>query len=159
MNASTPKLVPRLVPQPLFGLSGYHKLRRSEWEAIRRVVIADASGACQICGASQPKGMIVDEVWFYMPGMATLVGLQLLCPRCNNVIHSQNALARGVPEEAIVAHCAAVNGVDETAAASLIAEARAAWGKLHSSPTWGVMVVPEVLERFPALSVLHGVVA
>jgi hypothetical protein len=160
-TGSTPSLalLPRLVPQPLWGISGRRKLTRSKWEQIRKVVIAEAKGACEVCGEMREKGMVVDEVWSYIPGQASLTGLRLLCPPCNEVTHAGNSHSRGVPEEQVVAHCAQVNSISEKEAALAIDDAFATWGHLQSVPSWHVSVLPIVLERFPDLAILDDVMA
>src|SRR5665213_1733305 len=146
-DTSSPALLPRLVPQPLWGISGRRKLTRSKWENIRKVVIAEAHGACEVCGDTREKGMIVDEVWSYTPGSAFLTGLRLLCPPCNDVTHAGNARSRGVPDELLVAHCAQVNSISDEDAALAIEGAFITWGKLNSEPYWKLSVIPLVLER------------
>jgi len=107
-NTPSLTLLPRLVPRPLWGISGHRKLARSKWEQIRKVVIAEAHGACEVCGEKREKGMIVDEVWSYIPGQAFLSGLRLICPPCNDVTHAGNARSRGVPDELLVAQAVLV---------------------------------------------------
>ena len=160
-TSDTPSLslVPRLVPEPLWGISGRRKLTRTKWENIRKVVIAVARGSCEVCGETRGKGMIVDEVWSYTPGRAFLTGLRLVCPPCNDVTHAGNSRSRGVPDELLVAHCAQANSISEEDAALAIEGAFATWGNLHSVPSWQITVVPLVLERFPDLAVLNGIMA
>jgi hypothetical protein len=150
-------LLPRLVPQPLWGLTGRRKLASTKWEKIRRIVIAEAHGACEVCGETREKGMIVDEVWSYVPGRAILTGLRLLCPPCNDVTHPGNSRSRGVTDEQLVAHCARVNRISEKDAAHAIEGAFATWHDLHSEPYWHVSVIPSVLEQFPDMAILDGI--
>jgi hypothetical protein len=96
------------------------QITRSKWEQIRKVVITGAHGACDVCGEKREKGMIVDEVWSYIPGQAFLTGLRLICPPCNDVTHAGNSRSRGVPVELIIAHCAQVNSISEKDAALAI---------------------------------------
>lgn len=152
-------LVPRFVPQPLWGISGYQKLTSTKWEKIRKVVIADAHGACEVCGDKRDKGMIVDEVWSYTPGQAFFTGLRLVCPPCSNITHAGNARFRGIPDESVISHCAKVNSISESDAARVIEDAFVAWDNLHSVPIWHITVMPLVLERFPDLAILNGVMA
>jgi len=160
-TSNTPSLVllPRLVPQPLWGISGRRKLTRSMWEQIRKVVIAEAHGACEVCEEKREKGMIVDEVWSYIPGQAFLTGLRLVCPPCNDVTHAGNSRSRGVPDELLIAHCAQVNSISKEEAALAIEGAFATWGNLHSVPGWRMSVLPAVLERFPDLAILDDIMA
>jgi len=155
-DAPTLRLLPRLVPQPLWGLSGRRKLTSTKWEKIRMVVISEANGACEVCGAIREKGMIVDEVWSYLPGHAFLSALRLVCPPCNDVTHAGNARQRGIPEERMVAHCAKVNSISESDAAVAIEGAFDTWSHLHSEPIWQITVIPTVLDRFPDLAILDG---
>jgi hypothetical protein len=50
---NTLTLRPRLVPQPLWGLSGHRKLTSTKWEKIRKSVISAAHGKCEFCGESR----------------------------------------------------------------------------------------------------------
>jgi hypothetical protein len=134
-------------------------LTQAKWERIRKVVIADAHGACEVCGATRDKGMIVDEVWSYIPGQAFLTGLRLICPPCNDVTHAGNSRSRGVPDEQLVAHCARVNGISEKDATLAIESAFTTWDRLHSVPSWHITVMPLVLEKFPDLEILDDVMA
>jgi hypothetical protein len=103
--------------------------------------------------------MIVDEVWSYVPGQAFLTGLRLICPPCNGVTHAGNSRSRGVPDGVLVAHCAHVNGITEKEAALAIEEAFTTWDGLHRVPSWHITVLPLVLEKFPDLEILDGVMA
>lgn len=128
-----------------------------QWQNIRKVIVDESGGACHVCGASQDKGMIVDEVWTYEPGVATLADLRLLCPPCNNVTHV--ATARRVAQDTVVDHCAKINGISEGAAAAVIAGAFATWDSLHNASQWTILVAPRVADRFPALAALDGTTA
>jgi len=153
-DAYSLSLRPRLVPQPLWGISGHRKLTSNKWEKIRKIVIAAAHMECELCGETREKGMIVDEVWSYTPGSAVLAYLQLVCPPCNAVIHVGNARSRGVADHVIVAHCAQVNGISEREAAQVIDDAFTAWHSLNVTQSWRVSVTPTVLECFPDSAIL-----
>jgi hypothetical protein len=53
-DAAAPRLVPALVPAPLWGRSVYQLLRTTrrggEWKRLRADVVARADGGCHICG-------------------------------------------------------------------------------------------------------------
>jgi len=158
-DTSPLSLLPRLVPQPLWGISGRRLLTQSKWEKIRKVVIAEAHTSCEVCGETRDKGMIVDEVWSYTPGQTYMTALRLICPPCNDVTHAGLSRSRGVPDEVLIAQCARVNGISEKEAALAIEESFATWDSLHSVPSWHITVLPLVLQKFPDLEILDGVMA
>lgn len=87
------KLLPRLVPVPLWGFSGYRLLARKSWGKIRAQVLDDARNRCSICGTAYEKGMLCDEDWEYddKAGSARLGALRILCCDCNLVCHAGRA--------------------------------------------------------------------
>jgi hypothetical protein len=80
-----PRLVPALVPEPLWGRSVYQLLRASRrggaWKRLRADVVARAGGACHVCGERQERFMVCHEVWDYDDdaGVATLMAFALNC--------------------------------------------------------------------------------
>ena len=157
-KATMPKLVPGLVPEPLWRLSGYRLLHRRVWERMRSQVFAQANGKCAVCGASKDKGMVCHEVWRYdeRRGVATLTGLDLICPPCNAVEHI-GRISSEVPEkvEDAVRHMASVNHQTFERALGLIQRASAVW-KRRSALRWKTEVAPGLLDRFPELGVVAG---
>jgi hypothetical protein len=105
-----PRLVPRLVPQPLWGLSAARLLPQSKWRRIRADAMDESGGACVVCGAAREKGMVGDEVWDYT---ATLVGVRIICPDCNAVTHFGSTNARGYAERALDHMCTHAETTDD----------------------------------------------
>lgn len=56
------KLRPRLVPEPLWGLSAYRQLKQSQWQRIRRDALGCGGETCAICGAVREKGIVSEVV-------------------------------------------------------------------------------------------------
>jgi hypothetical protein len=154
MAGSDFRLVPRLVPRPLWGWSASRLLKAARWQRIRSDAMAAAGGACAICGVARDKGMIADEEWTYAGGTATLTGIRILCPACNAVTHIGNTSTRGYYDVARD-HMALINGITAGDADRLIAAHLAEWQQ-RSAMTWMVAAAPELLSRYPELSILVG---
>lgn len=114
-----------------------------------------SGGACVICGVKRDKGMVGDEAWDYGDGVATLTHVQIVCPDCNAVTHIGSTSTRGYGQVARD-HMARVNGISTEEANVLIAHALREWRQL-SRRTWSVSVAPDLLARYPELSVLARV--
>ena len=56
------RLAPRLVPEPLWGISAARLLRGAVWRRIRADALQEATGACVVCRDAREKGMVGDEV-------------------------------------------------------------------------------------------------
>lgn len=142
-DTSTPparyKLLPELVPKPLWGLSAKKKLGRSQWDRIRRQVLEDAEHACQICGdvPSPYYGdpLICHEVWHYddKRRIATLVALRPQCAKCDCAVHMGQSMVFGAGDKAL-AQLQQVNGISLHEAEALYAQAMAVWS-VRSSKT------------------------
>jgi hypothetical protein len=95
------KLLPGLVPEPLWGKSVCNVLRntgcRSAWEKLRGTVLEESSNKCHYCSASYESHMVCHEVWEYddLNGVATLVELLIVCRDCNSVLHVGMSLVIG----------------------------------------------------------------
>ncbi len=148
------RLIPRLVPAPLWGLSGSRLLKASQWKRIRLDALDAAGGACVVCGAARDKGMICDEEWSYTDGVALLTGVRIVCPDCNAVTHIGRTGADGYYDVARD-HMARVNGITPAEADERIAQRFDAW-RLQSSQSWTIDVAPGLLERYPELALLVG---
>jgi hypothetical protein len=101
--------------------------------------------------------MICDEVWAYENGIATLVGLQIICPDCSGVIHIGEAIQAGYGPVA-TDHLMRVNAIERTEALRLVDDAFAVW-RDESRMTWKTTVARDLLARYPALAVLSDRVA
>jgi len=154
------RLVPELIPEPLWGLSACRFLGSTSaaWRAIRAAALQAAGNACAACGFASPGGRYQrgDELWAYdePEGIATLTGVRVLCPPCDSARHFGLAQVRGYGAEALE-HLAEVNGLDEAGAQQLREHAWEDWDR-RSELAWTVEVAPELVERFPALAGLRG---
>lgn len=168
---SAPRLVltPRLVPRPLWGRSAARLLDEDDWRAVRREVVDEAASCCAVCGHRQRRWMVCDEDWRYSlehggsgeRGRAVLVGLRLLCPRCDRVVHlghTESRHGRDGADDAL-RHGAAVNGVSVEDMRLLAEVAFESWARLSGVRHWVVEVDPTLASRFPDVRVVEGVVA
>ena len=92
VETKTPlKLVPNLVPKPLWGISAYRKLTRDSWRRIRQDALDAAGNRCEMCGVlpQQAGSLTCHEVWRYSEarGTATLARLEVHCAKCDSVTH------------------------------------------------------------------------
>jgi len=113
------KLLPRLVPSPLWnislanlskmdprlarlwtdikGIEEYINKLSTWWRSLER------EGKCEICGVNKAKE--IDEVWEYKiseeKGLARLTGLKLVCDKCHLAIHLGYASVIGKLQEAL----------------------------------------------------------
>lgn len=103
--------------------------------------------------------MIGDEDWTYQDGVAALVGVRILCPDCGAVTHIGNTSTRGYFDVARD-HMAVVDGITAAEANRVIASHFSEWEE-RSRMTWAVAVAvaPELLAKYPDLSLLVGHVA
>jgi hypothetical protein len=150
------KLVPNLVPTPLWHISAYHILRKAEWDTIRRDSLTAADNQCSICRSGGP-GLICHEKWEYdeRQAIATLTGFVIVCRACNNVIHFGRAKVVGYANDARQ-HMCRVNGISETDANKAIHAAWDAWQRRSEILEWTVRVDAVLLERYPALTKLQS---
>jgi hypothetical protein len=114
--------------------------------------VADASGRCACCNGTT-KLMFVHEEWSYddEAGIATVVGLSLICQDCNSVTHFGRL--PGEYYEAAVVHLAAVNGITRNEAEALMNAAMDVWGR-RSRRDWRVAVSPAVVEHYADMAAL-----
>ena len=149
-------LVPELVPEPLWGLSGYRLLKRSIWNKIRKDILTEQDNTCAICGDRRDKRMVCHEAWSFDDehAVATLSRFEIHCPGCDAVQHIGQTGVRGHRDEAIE-HMAKVNGTTADEAQRSVADAFQTWKRRSGTP-WRVDVAPGVLGRFPELDRLVG---
>jgi hypothetical protein len=148
------KLAPRLVPEPLWGVSAARLLAGVRWKRIRADAMEACGGVCVVCGATREKGMIGDEEWEYADCAATLIGVRIVCPDCSGVTHIGSSASRGYGEVARD-HMAKVNGMTKSEANRVIDASFAEWRE-RSKQTWTVQVAPDLLTRYPELAELAG---
>lgn len=108
-------LIPNLVPEPLWGENLRKYLMKQNWDFLRKHTYAQSSYRCSICGGKGEQWPVeCDEVWDYRlledgRGMAVLIGLRALCPRCHRVNHLGKAKVDGYYNETMK-HMAYING-------------------------------------------------
>jgi len=112
------------------------------------------AGTCVVCGEAREKGMVGDEVWDYTGGIATLVGVRIVCPDCDAVTHIGSTARRGYGEMARD-HMCRVNGIT-TAEADRIIDASFREWRTRSLMDWTIAVRPDLLDRYPELAILDG---
>jgi hypothetical protein len=156
------KLMPALVPAPLWGKSVCNTLPRKQWESLRRSVLEVAANTCLHCEAQYEKGMICHEVWEYddLKQVATLTALAIVCRDCNSVLHLGKSLLIGQKKgesglvergEQAVEHLKKINRITDQEARKLIKDAF----KTHSSrsrQTWEIQIASNLIEEHPILA-------
>ncbi len=150
------RLLPELVPRPLWGVSAYRILSRTRWNKIRALVLYQAANTCFVCAKVQDKGMVCHEVWNCDDSqhIAQLVRLAILCPDCNFVHHLGRAGQIGVQDRA-VAHMIAVNGMSKADASVVVRTAFEEWEE-RSQHRWRIAVDDGLVARFPDFAMLIG---
>lgn len=150
------RLAPHLVPKPLWEVSAYRRLSRSEWNAVRKDALAAADNRCSICNADG-QGLTCHEEWEYQEeqAVAEMTGFMIVCRDCSGVIHFGRTMKAGYREQALQ-HMCRVNGISEADAGRAVRTAFDVWKRQSRLPLWTVRVRPQLLERYPALAKLVG---
>src|SRR5580704_19112448 len=147
------KLVPHLVPKPLWGKSAANLLKRSVWERIRRDALELAGQACQVCSDGSAL-IICHELWDYDDerGIAALEGLRIQCRNCDRAVHMGRTFKHAGREGylAAIAQLRRVNGIGVSEAELLYRSAMDTW-KQRSKMEWRIIVAKSLLERYPEL--------
>lgn len=96
------KLNVELIPKTCWGSNLRTKLKKSDWDKIRKEVYTRENMHCHICGA-ECKSLDAHEIWQFdeKNHIQKLVGIVGLCQSCHNVIHFENTRMRGYGEQAI----------------------------------------------------------
>lgn len=150
------KLLPLLVPEPLWGKNAARLFGRSAlWMQIRRDALESANHACEICFAAE-IALDCHEVWEYddQSGTATLVAFRMQCEKCHLAVHIGRAKKHGKLDVAM-AQLRKINGIDSTEAEKLRKEAMADWAR-RSKLKWRIIVAKSLLERYPKLLALES---
>ena len=148
------RLVPELVPLPLWGISAYRALGRSTpWKVIRLDTLEAASHKCQFCGSDEPR-LACHDKWQYddKKRAARLIGFEIRCPLCHLATHMGRAAALGYAEEA-TQQLRKVNGCTNRDVDLMLAAAMSLWAR-RSEKKWIVTVAPALLKRYPRLQAL-----
>ncbi len=163
------KLMPAMVPRPLWGRSVYNELRRTrrrkQWEALRRTVLEAAANTCARCSAQYDSHMVCNEIWQYddQQHIATLNAFEIVCRDCDSVLHLGKSLLiggkrrdQGTAErgEQAVNQLMKVNGIKKKEANKLILGAFDKWLERSDHLTWAIEIAPELIEKHPVLTEL-----
>lgn len=157
------RLVPELVPKPLWGVSAYTLLRGTPtWKHIREAALREAGHRCAVCGSAGPPAGFTDrrlychEVWSYddRTGVATLEGFRMLCSGCNAVVHLGRTSAVGQRQQALV-HLSRVNRTSEPVAVRIADRAMQVWQR-RSGRDWKITVSERLRAAYPELNMLEG---
>ncbi len=147
-------LKPELVPSPLWGQSFRSRMRRSEWDRLRKVVRDQAGGACRYCNAVYESKQICHEEWDYdeANGVVTLIGFAISCQRCNFALHIGRA---GQPDvdrhDEGVEQMMKVKIMTFEEVQELIHAAVVEFRRRSKIEKWTFAVAPDVAVRFPIL--------
>jgi len=145
------KLEIELVPSSSWGdnLRDGLKLKKSEWENLKRTCFEKAGGRCEICGGVGKKHPLeCHEEWKYndAKGEQKLVRLVALCPMCHrakHIGHTLYVLGGGVAD-AVLRHISKVNGQTSEEVMEMIVQAFGVHME-RSSRAWKVDV--SVIEK------------
>lgn len=154
------RLVPNLVPAPLWGENAHGLPGRTLWKRMRKDALEAAHYTCETC-SDTPSPIYGDpltchEVWRYddKRRIATLVGLRIQCTKCDSAVHIDMATASGGFDRAIAQLCE-VNGIGPKAAEELYDAAMVLWEK-RSKKKWRIVVARPLLKRYPKLAALES---
>jgi hypothetical protein len=160
----TLKLAPRLVPKPLWYQNLRKMLSKSDWMALRQLVLDEVHGACHCCGEIREKGMVCDEVWEYheqaSQNVAILVDLRINCPPCDSVVHYGNSQLRGYGQEAME-HFMIINDLSIGEAQKIMQYAVNEWQRRSQWEwAWGIsakmaLKYPQFLHNLSTREVKH----
>lgn len=148
------KLMPHLIPKPLWGKSAANLLQRAAWARIRSDALEAARHACEVCSAFGGT-MTWHELWDYddKRGTATLIGLRIQCRDCDCAVHMGRARKRGFGDVAL-AQLVKVNGISVREAKLLYVSALDKW-KQRNKREWRIVVANSLLERYLELATLE----
>jgi hypothetical protein len=151
-KSKTYRLMPELVPAPLWGVSAYRLFGKTKpWKEIRQDTLELAANKCGACDADSPQ-LSCHDAWSYddKTRLATLIGFEIRCQACHNATHIGRANALGFEQEAH-AQLRKVNGCMQDEVDAMVEAAMELWER-RSAKTWTVVVAPNLLERYPRLA-------
>lgn len=149
------KLLPVLIPRPLWGINAHDLVERDCWEKIRRDTFLRDKKRCVICGKQGP--LECHEVFTFddANGIATLARLESRCSTCHACNHLGRLYKRNPPgfKQALV-YLAKINKMQPQEVIDLVKDAF----KLHKARTrpWEMKVAEELLRCYPELQRLEG---
>jgi hypothetical protein len=145
------RLVPELVPKPLWGISAPRALKKSTaWKAIRKDTLAEMGNRCQFCDTEVK--LECHDKWKYddKKCVATLVGFEIRCKACHFATHIGLAMQLGYLREAAEQICK-VNGCSLKDVEDILSVEMPQWEK-RSKRKWTVIIAPALLKRYPRLA-------
>lgn len=169
MSDTPLRLMPALVPRPLWGRSVYNELRRTkrrkQWDALRRVELEAAANTCARCSAQYPSHMVCNEIWEYddEKHIATLKGFEIVCRDCDSVLHFGKSLVIGGKRgdegtadrgDQAVKQLMKVNGITKRQAMKMIDDAFGQWMDRSEHETWAIQIAPELVKKYEVLASL-----
>jgi hypothetical protein len=150
--AKTYRLVPELVPEPLWGISAYRVFGKTKpWKEIRQDTLAEAGHKCGTCDGGGPQ-LACHDAWSYddKKCVATLIGFEIRCLLCHNATHVGRAFDLGFQQE-VIRQLRGVNRCTEREVVEMINSAMSLWAE-RSKKKWTVVVTPALLKRYPRLA-------
>ena len=149
------KLMPHLIPKPLFRKSAANLLSRSAWGRIKADTLEVAHHTCQACDDAD-NALDCHEMWDYDEerGTATLIGLRMQCEDCHLAVHMGLAVKTGRGNAALT-QLMKVNGIDASQAKALYHNAMDEWRR-RNKIKWRIVVGEALLERYPELGTLEA---
>jgi hypothetical protein len=151
-KSPTYRLMPELVPAPLWRVSAYRLFGKTKpWKEIRQDTLERAGNKCGACDADGPQ-LSCHDAWSYddKTCVATLIGFEIRCHACHNATHIGRANALGFEQDAH-AQLRRVNGCTQREVDAMVEAAMGLWEK-RSRKAWTVAVAAELLRRYPRLA-------
>ena len=156
------KLIPELVPKPLWRHNAQRLLGESSRKAIRKGALEAAKHSCEKCGLTpsplDSEPLSCHEQWQYddKKRIATLVGFEMHCTDCDFVTHTGRAMRHGFGDRALK-QMSKVNGVSLQTAQDLFLEAMALWRtrSKENKKKWSVRVDTKLIKACPKLAILE----
>jgi hypothetical protein len=155
MIVHEPKLLPVLIPKPLWGINAHSLLSWESWQKIRQDTFSRDMRCCVIC--SHKGRLECHEVFAYNDtiGIAVLVRLESRCGDCHDCNHL-GRLKEREPEKFkdALKRIARINRMERAEVIQIVKEAF----RLHKVRTrsWQVEVAEELLNSYPELTRLQG---
>jgi hypothetical protein len=149
------KLVPVLVPRPLWGINAHDLLDRDSWQCMRHDTFSRDNFHCFICEQKRP--LECHEVFSYddVTGTATLVRLESRCADCHACNHLGRLLKRNRDGfKKALKRIGALNRLNPPEVISLVEQAF----QVHKTRTrpWQMKVAEDLLRKYPELIRLEG---
>lgn len=145
------RLVPELIPEPLFGISAYRAFGKTKpWKEIRQDTLQNSGNKCESCDSDGPQ-LACHDKWEYddKKYIAALIGFEMRCVLCHSATHIGRAMQLGFERDAIRQLCK-INRCKVEEVGKMIEAAMSQWEK-RSEKKWIVVVAPALLKRYPRL--------